>query len=531
MIIPLTGMGGIAPKITPELLPPNLAQTALNVRLHNGGVQSLKAPVTIATPTKTGSAETIYRFGKNQPENQYWFKWTTPVNVARGPIAGDTEEKTYFSGSGLPQKTKFDMATGSGTDYPMVSYNLKVPAPTVAPTLTLVGGAGPVVSETRAYVYTNVSAWGEESAPSPASIGTASSTMVAQLSGFSAVPTGSYDITQRYIYRSVSSSSGTNYYHVGTISAATTSFTDNVDIASIGEPLPSLDWDTPPDDLAGLIALPSGAMCGFSKKEVCFSVIGAPYAWPQKYYLTCDYNIVAVAAMGQGVIVLTDGFPYFINSSDPESAQMIRLDEEQSCVAARSVVSFGGGVVYASPDGLVSITQSGTTILTKDLYDNETWRALSPANIFAVKHDNRYYGFLASGGFILDTSGNFTFHDITATSAYVDPVLDQLYVAVGNYINKWDAGTAKNHVWKSKRHNLGKPEAFACAQIKANSFANTTFKMYVDGVLKYTKAVTSAEAFRLPSGFKSRIYEFEISGTDHWTSAYVAGSMEELKNV
>ena len=535
MIIPLTGMGGVAPKITPELLPPNLAQTALNVRLHNGGVQSLKAPVTVATPTKAGSAVTIYRFGKNQPESQYWFKWTTPVSVARGPIAGDTEETTYYSGDGLPKKTRFGLATSSGTDYPVAYFNVKVPAPTGAPTLTPEAGTGPVVAETRAYVYTNVTAWGEESAPSPASLADVTSTTVIRLSNFTAFPTGSYDFSSgsacRRIYRSVSSSSGTNYYFVGEILPGVTNWADTTDIASVGEPLPSLDWDTPPDDLSGLIALPSGALCGFSKKEVCFSVIGAPYAWPQKYYLTCDYNIVAVAAMGQGVIVLTDGYPYFINSSDPESAQMIRLDEEQACVSARSVVAFGGGVVYASPDGLVSITQSGTTILTKDLYDNETWRALTPANIFAVKHDNRYYGFLASGGFILDTSGNFTFHDVTATSAYVDPVLDQLYVAVGTTVQKWDNGTAKTHVWKSKRHNLGKPVALTCAQIKANAFTNLTFKMYVDGVLKYTKVVTSAEPFRLPSGFRSRIYEFEISGADHWTSAYVAGSMEELKGV
>ena len=531
MIIPMQGMGGISPKITPELLPPNAAQVAKNVRLHNGGVASLKTPTVVATPTRVGSHQTIYRFGKNQPDYQYWFSWSSHVNVARGPIAGDTEERTYYTGDGVPKKTNFPLATQSGTGYPVAYYNLGVPAPTAAPSLTQVATTGPVVTEMRAYVYTNVSAWGEESAPSPATIGEANSGAVLQVYGLSPVPTGSYNITTRRIYRSVTSASGTNYYYVGSIAAGTDSFVDNVDIAAIGEPLPSLDWDTPPDDLAGLVCLPSGAMCGFSGKEVCFSVIGAPYAYPEKWRLTCDFNVVAVAAMGQGVIVLTDGFPYFINTGDPESAQMIRLDEEQACVAARSVVAFGGGVVYASPDGLVSVTQSGAKILTESIYDNEAWRALTPANIFAVKHDNRYYGFLASGGFILDTAGNFTFHDITATSAYVDPVLDRLYIAAGNYIQKWDSASAKTHVWKSKRFNLGKPTAFNCAQIKANSFAGLTFKMYADGVLKFTKTVTSADPFRLPSGFKSRLYEFEISGTDHWTSAYVASSMEELKNV
>ena len=413
----------------------------------------------------------------------------------------------------------------------MAYYNLKVPAPTDAPTLTNEAGTGPTVQEVRAYVYTNVTAWGEESAPSPASIGTATATSVLRVGNFTAFPTGSYSFVARRIYRSVTSASGTNYYLVGEIASGVTSFLDQTNVAAIGEALPSLDWDAPPDNLSGLICHPSGAMWGISGKDICPSVINAPYAWPEKYRLTCDYNPVALAPMGQGIVVLTDGYPYFINTGDPESAQMIRLDEEQACVSARSVVPFAGGVMYASPDGLVLVSQAGTKVLTDRLYDRDSWQALSPYSIFAVKHDNRYYGFLPSGGFILDTDGNFSTHTVTATSAYVDPVQDALYVAVGANIQKWDNGTSLTHVWRSKRFNLPNLTAFTCAQIKANSFANLTFKLYADGVLKYTKAVTSAAPFRLPSGFKSRIYEFELSGTDHWTLAYVASSMEDLKNV
>jgi hypothetical protein len=162
-MIVLQNMGGVAPRVTPELLPDAKAQTALNVKLVNGGVKSLKTPTTVATQTKAGTAQTIYRFGHNAGESQYWFKWTTNVNVARGPIAGDTEETTYYSGDGLPKKTKFSLATSSGTDYPMAFFNLKVPAPTTAPILMPTAGTGPTITETRAYVYTNVTSWGEES--------------------------------------------------------------------------------------------------------------------------------------------------------------------------------------------------------------------------------------------------------------------------------------------------------------------------------------------------------------------------------
>lgn len=530
-MLTLSNMSGVAPKITPELLPDQAAQLALNVRLHNGGVGALRAPVTVVTPTKAGPCTTIYRFGKNAGESLYWFKWSTAVNVCRGPIAGDTEERTYFTGSGAPKKTKFDLATQSGTDYPMAAYELGVPAPTAAPTLTQVAGTGPTVEEQRAYVYTNVTSWGEESAPSPPSIGAATAALLLQVSGFSALPTGQYSIISRRIYRSVAAATGTNYYLVKEIPAATASVVDDTAITAIGEPLPTIDWDVPPADLAGLIALPSGALCGFSGKEVCFSVIGAPYAWPQMYRLTTDYNIVAVAPMGQGVIVLTDGYPYMINTGDPESAQMIRLDEEQACVSARSVVPFGGGVLYASPDGLVMVSSGGVSLITKEIYDREKWQALTPANIFAVKHDSRYYGFLAAGGFVFDVAGHLTFHDVTATAAYVDPVLDQLYVAVGQDVQRWDAGSAKTHTWKSKRWNLGSLTMFSCAQIKANSFADLTFKLYVDGALAHSQSVTSADAFRLPTLGRARLYEIEITGTDHWTACAVAGSMTELKNV
>lgn len=552
-MIVLSGMGGIAPKITPELLPANMAQSAINAILHKGGVAPLKQTVSVATPTKAGVKKTIFRFGKDLPETQYWFSWTNNVHVCRGPVV-ETTERTYYTGDGAPKKTDFSLATGSGTSYPMAAYNLGVPAPTTAPVIWQYAAVGPSVPEQRAYVYTNITAWGEESAPSPAAVGTADSAHLLQLGSFAPAPTGAHNIVKRYIYRSVTSSSGTNYYWIGEIPMTEATFSDNVDIASIGEPLATLDWDTPPDDLAGLIALPSGALCGFSGKQVCFSVIGAPYAWPQIYRLTAEYDIVAVAASGQGVFVLTKGYPYFINTGDPASAQMMRIEEEQPCVSARSVVTFQGSVIYASPDGLVSLSQSGTKILTEALFDRETWQAINPSTLFAAKHDNRYYGFWeGGGGFVLDTSGNLTTHDINATAVYVDPVLDQMYLAIGVNIEKWHAGANKISSWHSKRFNLPAPTNFSCAKIKANSYANITLKVsaYLDTAqqatavanasrglliangakLTYTTQVLNAGIVRLPSGFIAKVWEFEIVAMDHWTLAAIGNGVGELKGV
>lgn len=530
-MIVLQNMGGIAPMITPGGLSDRLAQTAENLVLYKGGVTPLKDAVTVATPTKSGTKKSIYRFGIGQPETQYWFSWTTDVRVAKGPIASDTTERTYFTGDGTPKKTDMTLALQGGTSYPVAAYEMGVPAPTIAPVITTINGSGPATVESRAYVFTNVTAWGEESAPSPAAISAASPGVVPKLTFTDTIPSGQYNITKRYIYRTVTSSAGTNYYWIGEVPIATTEFVDQVPATGIGEALLTLDWDVPPADLAGLVALPSGAMCGFTGKQICFSVPNFPYAWPAKYRLTADYEIVAVAPMGQGVAVLTTGYPYFINTGDPESAQMIRIDEEAPCVSARSVVVVQGNVMYASPSGLVSLGQSGTDVVTKKMYDRETWQALNPSGLFAVKHDNKYVAFDGTGGFILDIDGNLTPHKVPATAAYVDPTSDNLYIASGITIKKWNHGTPLTATWKSKLYNLPVPMNFSCFQVKASSYTDLTFRMYVDGALAYSVAVPSGKAMRLPSGFLGQQYEFELVGKDEWYLCAIATSMTELKGV
>ena len=103
-MIVLQNMGGIAPMMTPASVSDRLAQTAENLVLYKGGVTPLEDAVTVATPTKSGTKKSIYRFGIGQPETQYWFSWTTDVRVVKGPIASDTTERTYFTGDGTPKK-------------------------------------------------------------------------------------------------------------------------------------------------------------------------------------------------------------------------------------------------------------------------------------------------------------------------------------------------------------------------------------------------------------------------------------------
>lgn len=210
---------------------------------------------------------------------------------------------------------------------------------------------------------------------------------------------------------------------------------------------------------------------------------------------------------------------------------MIRIEEEAPCVSSRSVVVVQGNVMYASPSGLVSLGQSGTDVVTKKMYDREAWQALNPANMFAVKHDNKYVAFDGNGGFILDIDGNMTPHTVPATAAYVDPTTDNLYLASGVHIKRWNSGAPLTATWKSKLYVMPTPLNFSCFQVKASSYADLTFKMYVDGALKYSVMVTGQSPMRLPSGFLGRQYEFELTGTDEWYQCAIANSMTELKGI
>lgn len=138
----IKSFGGIAPKVPPRYLQDTMAQTALNGVVFNGSLQPLSnIGAAVHTLTKTGTPLTIYRFGQSiTSDSQYWFHWTTDVNVCRSQISGDTSEWTFYTGDGVPKATYSTIAL-SGTNYPTVSRPLGVPAPTTAATLSVSGNS------------------------------------------------------------------------------------------------------------------------------------------------------------------------------------------------------------------------------------------------------------------------------------------------------------------------------------------------------------------------------------------------------
>lgn len=142
---------GEAPRIAPELLPENAAQVAENCRFLSGNLESWQDLAEQPGIVKTTQINTIYLMA-----GQYWLHWRDDevdydiacVDVARGPLEGDTTEFTIFTATDGPRWTNINLATDEpppgGVDvgaYPYVSYRLGVPAPTTAPTLVVSQGS------------------------------------------------------------------------------------------------------------------------------------------------------------------------------------------------------------------------------------------------------------------------------------------------------------------------------------------------------------------------------------------------------
>ena len=392
--------------------------------------------------------------------------------------------------------------------------------------------------ETRAYVFTYVSVLSEESAPSDPVIvelypGTQTVTLTME-----SPPTGNFNLVSRRIYRSVTSTAGTNYYFVDEIPIDQQVYEDTTAGTDLAEPLPSLNWAEPPEDLKGLLAMPNGFLAGFTGQDIYFSEAYHLHAWPIDYMQSVDYPVVGLGQFGQSLVVLTTGSPYLLTGTDPASMTLEKLDFDQSCVSARSISRLGSGVAWASPDGLAYVGPDGMDVITNGLFTRKEWQALNPSSIIGAQHDNRYYGFYDNGtkaGFVFDPKNSqspFVSINQYYSGLFNDLRNDALYGIYQGEIKKIEGSTTPlSYTWRSKKFSLPNPINFSAWQVIAADYNNITAKFYMDGTLVHTATVTSDAVQRLPAGVRGRTLEIELTGTSHVVAVNVADRVEELRNV
>lgn len=519
MLIKAENFKGEIPRITSRLLPPGFAEVARNVVLKDGNIAPLGAPVLSHT---FGAAAQSFTF-----QNSVWRSWTSVVNAVPGPVAQD---RLYVTGD-LQPRVIVDNQT----------RNLALPSPATAPSATVIGTVDADTLETIVFCITFVTDQDEESPPSPTTeILEWSNPLSVSLTDFAPPPAGR-GVNRRRIYRSQTSAMGvTDLYFVAEQPIAGNSFTYVPASHPLVEVLPSNDYDIPPSDMAGIISMPNGMMAAHAGKELLFCEPFIPHAWPVKYRLKVDYEIVGLAAFGSTLAILTTGQPYVAQGTAPENMVMERVEVNYPCVAPRGIVDLGYSAVYPSTEGLVMLSTSGAQVVSRNLWTRKQWAALNPSTFIASQYDGAYVvSYETAPGartiMVIDLTGDqpFIVHaDVQAAAMHYDIARGDLFflegVSSGVQVKKWDAGTPLEYRWRSGLMRSGGAVGFGAAitQTMFDDDRGVTTRIFGDDAL--IRTTTDADmAFRLPSGLYER-WQFECEGDAQVTKYVMAGDMQEL---
>lgn len=568
MKVKLAKFSGIAPGVASRLLADQFAQTAQNIDFESGIVKPIYNNSDVFT-LQNSSRRSIFKYGSN------WLEWTTDdIKAAKGPIPNDAYDRLYFTGDTYPRVgTAVSMIAGS-SGYPAASYRLGVPAPPNAPGVSASGT--PDATETPntvTYVYTFVTAYGEEGPPSDpsAALDITSAETVAVSMPSADHPSGNYNFGSgalKRIYRSNTGTEATDYQFVAEVPFTTEDYDDTTPASELAEVLPSGSWIGPPDDntslypdgpLQGLIPLSNGIFAGFTGNRLCLSEPFLPHAWPAEYRKSLEFDIVGISAMSNGVVVLTEGTPYIVTGVDPGAMSATKVPLAQSCINARGIVDMGEYTLYPSPDGLSRIAPGEASVVTAGLISAKQWVTdYHPDSFRAFEFEGTYVAFWESGGvhggFVYDPRNTESAISTLSLSAEVrggwtNPVDGQVYVIVGNKIQKYRGGSSLlTSTWKSKKFVTPSLTGFSWVAVQADTYP-VEVKVWADGTLVahyslsyasnvYTQTTTvpasistqdigSRPIMRLPA-VMAREWEVQVSGAVNINEVTLAQSIEEI---
>jgi len=340
------------------------------------------------------------------------------------------------------------------------------------------------------------------------------------------------------------------------------------------------------------VYMPNGMMAGFVGNKVYFCEPYYPHAWPEVYTLTVESKIVGLGVFGSTLVVCTQGRPFLISGIHPSSMSQEKQALLEPCVSKKSIAQDQYGVLYASPNGLVSIGPGSLDVISKPLYSRDDWQALSPATMIAQIYAGNYIATYGEDGkaIVLSRGDTPALTEILweSRNLYVDRETAKMY-GVSNLDGKlyqFDADPNNNltYEWRSQRFVVFAPTAFTCWQLDAdysniadtasviasneainaanaalfaagnlggdlnatvlNKYAinasslgtpnpdvasrSVSVLFLADGVQVYSASVSSLEPLRLPP-IRAYTWEISISGTAAARSFYMATSVAELR--
>jgi hypothetical protein len=607
--IRLDKFAGMAPKLSNRLLPDAGASLARNARLVSGELRGIRNPTLLRRfSTTVRNVRRIYA----QNGSAVWLALSQAnTDIVKGPLVNDSLDRYYWTGE-QPYVAYNSLARIATGDLP---YRLGTPTPVADIAITVTGGTGTV--ETRAYTYTYVNEWGEESAPGPVVVASGPVDGSWDITALPAtVPdnTNRQTVAEKRIYRTVTGLGSVSYFLVAEVSISVETYSDtrpNAEVAA--EPLlQTFGWGVPPDDLRGVVAHPNGFLVGFKGKDLYFSERYRPHTWPAAYVLSLEFNIVGLSVYNNMVVALTTGNPYFITGNRPSNATLNKSDSVEPCLSKQSIISTLAGVMYASPNGIVLLNEGGLSIATSQLLSIEEWSRYSPTSLKAAQYGQQYLAYYSpTRGIRFSPAESFALLvELDAVdgvdNVLTDPSTGECWLLRRNAVYRWEppTGIPMSFTWRSKEFDFTRPVNFGAYMVKsrgisaseeddqvvllsafneqritsplnplnftpiagvrspevdvgteplgiedvphrypfggsslydvdraANESTQITLKVYADGALIYTGMPEPLRVYRLPSGFKAHVWQFELSGNSDVYSLAVAETSKGLADV
>lgn len=546
---------GAIPARSPRLLPDRAHATyTVNCDFRSGQLKGIRRPrktsdyePRIESPARV---DRIKRLGK--PEYAWVGLPHVDANIVRSPVVNDAFDRFYvFSPDRKPGVTTFDrISEGDGE-----IYDLEVPRPRSGASVVSRPATGPL-AERRAYVYTYVTEWGEESGISQPFFTDALPSDTVVVRNFYDPGADSLQGREfRFVrfYRTVTSAAGSDFFFVADV------------------PWGELEWrdDIPPNDVAmnrnlgaaggnlpsgyyGALTHPSGSILTFKGNSIRFSRPFMPHSWPEDYEIALPDEVVAAEMFDQNVVVLTDSRVYLLFGNTPPNLGILTYPGSMPCIGRGTVCNVPGGIVFGTNDGVAFVGREQPTLVSSQVIRRDQWRQSFSKPYRAFYSDGVYYGFLADGlgfQFPVPVSTFDVLHVDEGAVPTFDFYTNTPFLLYADGLYEWtpESGPYMEYRWDSGDFFMTDAENIAAARVwfdplpldmvdpttvegLQDASRTVLFTMKSEGEVVYSMPVASGEMIALPGGYKSHVVSMSISGQCPVHLLEVGRSMVEVQN-
>lgn len=302
------------------------------------------------------------------------------------------------------------------------------------------------------------------------------------------------------------------------------------------------------------------------------------HAWPTENTLLIPYPITDMVSFYDNIFIGTEHEPFIVTVGPGEGLNTQinprPFHEDYPCMAG-SMARTSGGALYASPAGLVALSQEGMKVVTagianglrslyhikytaEDATDQCTDLGFQDTR-HAAYFRGMYYGFCEvptvddgitiSMGYTFDTGNQLDGgHPAQRISTFDYPAgqvfshcttNDGLAILVGtdvytmalpgmNNKDSYRKSAKQCYQWKSKKYVFPGNMTFAFAKVIHDCDGFVRLKLYCDGICVYDTKVPGNKPIALPPSVVGVEWEVEVHGTATVHEIHVATSIEEL---